>query len=371
MLREHQVQIKIINRNNFSKTPATSNNNNFQRAFMTLQQKILPLALTGNLKEMEMAQEQFLQNWHVSLDKTFESLSQIFNFTSATIGSLNKYQNENLNMYFEKAGMSETSDVGIDTGAGLKLKKDTLTGLAIVTGGIGGIGTAICQRLSRDNAKIIATYISAEKDYALEWQQARREEGLDVELFECDVSNFDSCKKAARAIRKAHGRVDVLVNCAGITRDAMLKKLDEENWHAVINTNLDSVFNMTRNFVDGMIKQGYGRIINISSVNGQKGQFGQTNYSSAKAGLIGFSRALAVELADKGVTVNCVCPGYVSTSMVEAIPENIKQGIISQIPAGRLGKPEEIANAVGFLASTDSGYITGTELAINGGLWTG
>ena len=338
---------------------------------MTSQQKAFALSLPDNLKEMERAQEQFLQNWHDSLDKTFDSLSQFFNFTNDTIGSLNKYQNENLNLYFEKTKPSETANVSIDTHAAMKLKKDTLTGLAIVTGGIGGIGTAICQRLAQDNAKIVATYISVEKDYALEWQQDRIAEGLDVELFECDVSDFDSCKKTARAIRKAHGQVDVLVNCAGITRDAMLKKLDEENWHAVIDTNLDSVFNMTRNFIDGMIKQGYGRVINISSVNGQKGQFGQTNYSSAKAGLIGFSRALAVELADKGITVNCVCPGYVSTRMVEAIPETIKQGIISQIPAGRLGKPEEIANAVGFLASKDSGYITGTELAVNGGLWTG
>jgi len=241
-------------------------------------------------------------------------------------------------------------------------------GIALVTGGVGGIGTAICQALSKDNAVIIGTYIAAEKEYAHKWQQEREKEGMNVDLFECDVSDFESCKNTAQNIEKHYGRVDVLVNCAGITRDAMLKKLDNDNWHKVMETNLETVFNITRNLVEGMIKRGYGRIINISSVNGQ---IGQTNYSSSKAGMIGFTRALAVELADKGIAVNCVCPGYVATKMVEAIPEHIKQAIISQIPLGRLAIPVEIANAVAFLAAKESAYITGTELAVNGGLWTG
>ena len=253
----------------------------------------------------------------------------------------------------------------------LKDNDQVKTGIALVTGGIGGIGTAICQRLAEDNATIVATYIKAEKDYAKEWQKARNEEGLSADIIECDVSDFDSCQKASRVIEKKYERVDILVNCAGITRDAMLKKLEKKDWDAVIATNLDSVFNMTRSFVDGMKKRGYGRIINISSVNGQKGQFGQTNYSSSKAGMVGFTRALAVEVADEGITVNCVCPGYVATAMVDAIPDHVKQAIISQIPIGRLAAPAEIANAVGFLAGKDSGYITGTELAVNGGLWTG
>jgi acetoacetyl-CoA reductase len=338
---------------------------------MSSQDKAISIALPNGLNDWEKTHGQLVKNWHTSVDNVFDSLSQFFHFTNDTMNSLSRYQSDNLNLYFDSTKPIETDKTDSGKKIQAKQKKHTLTGVAIITGGIGGIGTSICQRLAQDNAKIIATHIAVEKEYALEWQQARKQEGLEVDLFECDVSDFDSCKKTARAIEKAHGRVDVLVNCAGITRDAMLKKLDEENWHAVMDTNLDSVFNMTRNFIDGMIKRGYGRIINISSVNGQKGQFGQTNYSSAKAGMIGFSRALAVELAEKGITVNCVCPGYIGTSMVDAIPDHIKQAIISQIPAGRLAKPVEIANAVGFLAAEENGYITGTELAVNGGLWTG
>ncbi len=342
---------------------------------MTTEDKTLPLALPDTFNDWGKVQGQLLKNWHSSIEKTFGSLSQFFHFTNDTIQSLSSYQYDNMNFYLDRADREKTSSIdktaGESEAAGNLKKRETLSGVAVVTGGIGGIGTAICQRLSQDNATIVATYISAEKEYALQWRQARLEEGINVDLFECDVSDFDSCKKNARAVEKAYSRVDVLVNCAGITRDAMLRKLDQENWHAVIDTNLDSVFNMTRNFIDGMIKRGYGRIINISSVNGQKGQFGQTNYSTAKAGMIGFSRALAVELAEKGITVNCVCPGYVGTSMVDAMPDHIKQAIISQIPMGRLAKPAEIADAVGFLASRDSSYITGTELAVNGGLWTG
>lgn len=338
---------------------------------MTAENKSLALAMPDNMKDWEKVQNQLLQGWHSSIGNAFDSLSQFMHFTSDTIHNLSRYQSDNLNLYIDGSNLRKTGKIKSAKNILAKQNKKAVTGVAIVTGGIGGIGTAICQRLSQDNAIIIATYIGAEKDYALEWQQSRKQEGMDVDLVECDVSDFDSCRKTARTIEKSHGRIDVLVNCAGITSDALLKKLDKENWHAVMDTNLDSVFNMTRNFIDGMVKRGYGRIINISSVNGQKGQFGQTNYSSAKAGMIGFTRALAVELADKGITVNCVCPGYVGTRMVDAIPDHIKQAIISQIPVGRLAKPEEIANAVGFLASSESGYITGTELAVNGGLWTG
>jgi acetoacetyl-CoA reductase len=289
-----------------------------------------------------------------------------------TIESLSRQQNDCLNFFLNTNNSpGQADEMHDDEGLMVEDNLEVKTGIALVTGGIGGIGTAICQRLGEDNTTIVATYIKAEKEYALEWQKAREQEGLSADVIECDVSDFDSCQKASRAIEKKYARVGILVNCAGITRDAMLKKLDKKDWDAVIATNLDSVFNMTRSFIDGMKKRAYGRIINISSVNGQKGQFGQTNYSSSKAGMLGFTRALAVEVANQGITVNCVCPGYVATSMVDAIPDHVKQAIISQIPIGRLATPVEIANAVGFLASEDSAYVTGTELAVNGGLWTG
>jgi len=338
---------------------------------MTIQNKSPALSFPDGLKELEKVRALTLENWHSSIDDVFDSISQFFHFSSDALSNLSRFQNENLNLYINRSNPVKVDKSKNEEQTLAKRGNKILTGVAIITGGIGGIGTAICQRLSHDNAKIVATYISAEKEHALSWQQTRNEEGLEVDIFECDVSDFDSCQITARAIEKKYGRVDVLVNCAGIIRDAMLKKLDENNWHAVLDTNLDSVFNITRNFIDGMIKRGYGRIINISSVNGQKGQFGQTNYSSAKAGMIGFTRALAVELAGKGITVNCICPGYVDTRMVNGIPDHIKQAIISQIPTGRLATPAEIAHAVGFLASTQSAYITGTELAVNGGLWTG
>ena len=338
---------------------------------MSTQYKTLNLPFLSGMKEFEQFQDMSIRNWHNSVDSAFSSISHFFNFSNKALNELNRNQRESLNAFFEANREFTTHKSSSREDSALVSDKKVTTGVALVTGGIGGIGTAICKRLAEDNAKIIATYISFEKDNALSWQKERLAEGLDVELYECDVSDFEACKQMAQRIEKEIGRLDVLVNCAGITRDAMLKKLEPENWDAVIDTNLDSVFNVTRNFIDTMIKRNYGRIINISSVNGQKGQFGQTNYSSAKAGMIGFSRALAIELADKGITVNCVCPGYVGTSMVEAIPDHIKQAIISQIPCGRLATPAEIADAVGFLASPESAYITGTELAVNGGLFTG
>ena len=242
---------------------------------------------------------------------------------------------------------------------------------AVVTGGIGGIGTGICKRLATDRYQVIATYIKAEQDQAINWQKKYRREGLEIDIIECDVADFDACKKMAKALDKKYGRIDILVNCAGITRDTILRKMEQDSWHAVLDTNLDSIFNVTRNVINGMIKRRYGRIVNISSVNAHRGQFGQTNYAAAKAGMIGFTKSLARELAKNGITVNTVSPGYVSTSMVEAMPENIKKNIITKIPVGRLGKPSEIGDAVAFLVDQNSSYITGADMPVNGGLFMG
>jgi acetoacetyl-CoA reductase len=241
--------------------------------------------------------------------------------------------------------------------------------VAVVTGGCGGIGTEICRKLARNGYQVVATYIAHEADHARGWQKERKAEGCDIDIAECNVTDFDSCTAMAREVDSKHGGVDVLVNCAGITRDNTLRKMDEAHWHAVLDTNLDSVFNVTKQFVDGMASRHFGRVINISSVNGQKGQFGQTNYSAAKAGMIGFTRSLARELADQGITVNTVSPGYVNTKMAMAVPEDVRKGIIAKIPVGRFAEPAEIAHAVAFLAAEESGYITGSDLSINGGLF--
>ncbi len=240
--------------------------------------------------------------------------------------------------------------------------------VALVTGGTGGIGTDICKQLALVGNKVVATHLSFEKDAAEKWRKTLVKEGFDIDLVECDVTDFDSCQAMSELVQNKFGSIDILVNCAGITRDGMLRKMDESNWHAVLDTNLDSVFNVTRNVIDGMIERQYGRIINISSVNGQKGQFGQTNYSAAKAGMKGFTKSLARELADQGITVNTVSPGYVATSMVMAIDKEVRQSIVDTIPVGRLAEPAEIGRAVSFLASPDNGYITGANLSINGGL---
>ena len=182
-----------------------------------------------------------------------------------------------------------------------------------------------------------------------------------------DVSDFDSCRQLIASTEEAHGSVDILVNAAGITRDASLRKMEQAQWHDLMRVNMDSLFNMCRPAIDGMSSRGFGRIINISSVNGQTGQFGQTNYSAAKAGVHGFTMALAREVARKGVTVNTVSPGYCDTALVQAVPEKIRQQIIAQVPVGRLGDPADIARAVAFLAADDAGYITGANLPVNGG----
>jgi acetoacetyl-CoA reductase len=239
--------------------------------------------------------------------------------------------------------------------------------VAVVTGGMGGLGEAICVKLAMMGYRVVATY-SSSNTKADQWLKDMKAKGHDFYAVQVDVSDFDSCQKAIARIHADIGPVDVLVNNAGITRDMTFRKMDKTNWDAVMNTNLDSVFNMTKPVCDGMVERGWGRIINVSSVNGQKGAFGQTNYSAAKAGMHGFTKALALEVARKGVTVNTISPGYIGTKMVLAIPKDILDSkIIPQIPVGRLGKPEEIAGLVAYLCSDEAAFVTGANIAINGG----
>jgi len=242
--------------------------------------------------------------------------------------------------------------------------------VALVTGGLGGIGTEISKKLSENGYTVVATTFDKEVEKADEWVAAQKEEGFNFLVEEADVTSFDDCAAMVQRVEDHVGPIDVLVNCAGITRDGFLKNMDESNWDAVLSTNLDGVFNMTKNVLEPMLSRGFGRIINISSVNGQRGQFGQTNYSAAKAGMHGFTMALAQEVARKGITVNSVSPGYVATQMVMKIDEGIRNELISQIPMQRLGKPTEVANTVGFLASDQADYITGANIPVNGGLFT-
>lgn len=240
--------------------------------------------------------------------------------------------------------------------------------LALVTGGTGGIGTAICKRLCREGMRVVATYSGPSRQLAAaQWQSELVEMGFPIETVMMNVSSYEDCVTAAAEIRNRFGEVTVLVNNAGITRDAVMKKMAVEQWSAVIHTNLDSVFNVTHQFIDGMIDQHFGRIINISSINAQKGQFGQVNYSAAKAGIHGFTKALAQEVARKGITVNTISPGYVDTSMIHAMSEEIREKIKAQIPVGRFGEPDDIARMVAFLAAQESSFITGADFAVNGG----
>jgi acetoacetyl-CoA reductase len=239
---------------------------------------------------------------------------------------------------------------------------------ALVTGGTGGIGVAICRRLCDEGAKVVAGYnMGGNHERARAWQREQKDAGYDIGLAYGDVREVGSCKKCVEDVEKLIGPIDILVNNAGVTRDAMFRKMTWEQWNDVIRSNLNSLYNMTSLVINGMIQRGYGRIINISSVNAQKGQLGQTNYSAAKAGMHGFTKALALEVASKGVTVNTISPGYIATKMVMAVPEEIRRKIIEDIPVGRLGEPREVARAVAFLASDDAGYFTGSNLAINGG----
>jgi len=239
--------------------------------------------------------------------------------------------------------------------------------VVFVTGGMGGIGSAICRRLAAAGHTIVAGCLP-DYDRKEEWLGAMRKDGWRVHAAEGNVGDYESCSQMFYNVRAVVGNVDILVNNAGITRDAIFKRMTEHGWNEVINTNLNSVFNVTRQVIDGMVDKNWGRIINISSVNAIKGQFGQTNYSAAKAGMAGFSKALAQEVVKKGVTVNTVSPGYVETDLVMAIRPDVRQQIVDSIPMGRLARPEEIAAVVAFLASEEAGYITGANISVNGGM---
>ena len=243
--------------------------------------------------------------------------------------------------------------------------------IALVTGGIGGIGTAVCIELVKHDRSVIAGHLPEEEEIAELWQSELKADGYEIELSAGDVSDYESSGRMVEHINQHFGTIEILVNCAGITRDASLVKMDPEDWTAVINTNLNGVFNVTRQIIPGMMAVGFGRIVNISSVNGQKGQYGQTNYSAAKAGMHGFTMALAQEGARKGVTVNSVSPGYVETRMTAAVNKDILNAIIKTIPMGRLATTKEIAQAVGFLCLDETRYVTGVNLPVNGGLYMG
>ena len=237
--------------------------------------------------------------------------------------------------------------------------------VALVTGGTGGIGAAICLKLAESGARVATNYRNEEKAKA--WQAEAKKAGHDIAVYQADVSDFDACQALVDQVEKDLGPIDILVNNAGITKDGMFKKMSKEKWDAVMNINLDGLFNITKPLVEGMTDRGWGRIINISSINGQKGQMGQTNYAASKAGMHGFTMALAQEVARKGVTVNTVSPGYIATEMVMAVSEDIRNSIIANIPVNRLGTSEEIAALVDFLASDEAGFATGADFSMNGG----
>jgi acetoacetyl-CoA reductase len=256
----------------------------------------------------------------------------------------------------EKLDLTEDYEVEINKKEKRKVR------VAVVTGGTRGIGGAISKALKEKGFyKVAATYMGNDKAA----QEFHEKTGINVYRF--DVSDFDACKENIAKIEKDLGPIDVLINNAGITRDSMLNKMTADQWHQVMRTNLDSVFNMTRNVIEGMRARGYGRIVNISSINGQSGQVGQTNYSAAKAGLIGFTKALALEVASKGITVNAVAPGYIDTDMMRTIPPEVMDKIIAKIPVKRLGSAEGIARMVMFLVSDRTAFTTGATFAVNGG----
>ena len=242
--------------------------------------------------------------------------------------------------------------------------------IVYVTGGMGGIGTPICTRLCTDGFTVVAGCgpNSTRKD---KWLADMRAKGFDIHASEGNVSDWDSCKTAFEKVKAEIGEIDILINNAGITRDGQFRKMSKADWDAVIDTNLNSLFNVTKQVIDGMADRGWGRIVNISSVNGQKGQFGQTNYSTAKAGIHGFTMALAQEVATKGVTVNTVSPGYVGTDMVRSIRPDVLEKIVAGIPVKRLGEPEEIASIISWIVSDEGGYATGSDFSLNGGLHMG
>jgi len=241
--------------------------------------------------------------------------------------------------------------------------------VALVTGGTGGIGTAICQRLADMGHKVATNYRSEKKAEA--WRESMSKAGYEFAMFKGDVADPDSSEHMVRELEQQLGPVEILINNAGITRDTTFHKMSASDWQEVINTDLNSCYNVTRPVIEGMRSRRWGRLIQISSINGQKGQYGQANYAAAKAGMHGFTISLALENARHGITVNTVSPGYVATEMVMAVPEEVREKIVAQIPTGRLGEPDEIAYAVGFLAAEEAAWITGANLAINGGHYMG
>lgn len=241
--------------------------------------------------------------------------------------------------------------------------------VAYVTGGMGGIGTSICQRLAKEGMTVIAG-CGPSRDFK-QWLDEQAALGYKFYASVGNVADWDSTVAAFKKVVDEHGPIDVLVNNAGITRDGVFRKMSQDDWRAVMDTNLNSLFNVTKQVIDGMADRGWGRIINISSVNGQKGQFGQTNYATAKAAIHGFTMSLAQEVASKGVTVNTVSPGYIGTEMVRAIRPDVLEKIVATIPVKRLGKPEEIASIVAWIASEDAGFSTGADFSLNGGLHMG
>jgi len=245
------------------------------------------------------------------------------------------------------------------------MKTELAGRVALVTGGTSGIGAAICRQLADSGAKVATNYRNEDK--ARQWLSEVRAQGYDFKTYGVDVRDFEGCGQMVATIEKDLGPIDIVVNNAGITMDVTFRKMAREQWDTVLGINLDSLFNVTRQVIGGMIDRGFGRIINISSINGQKGQIGQTNYTTTKAGMHGFTMSLAQEVARKGITVNTVSPGYIATEMVMAVPENIRNQIIAQIPVGRLGEAQEVAYLVDFLASDKACFITGANLAMNGG----
>ena len=239
--------------------------------------------------------------------------------------------------------------------------------LAVVTGGMGGLGETISTKMADAGYRVVVTYSPANTKWK-QWVEDMRGRGYAFAAFPVDVADFDDCAEKCARIQKECGAIDILVNNAGITRDMTFKKMSKADWDAVMRTNLDSCFNMTKQAMDGMVERGWGRVINVSSVNGQKGAFGQTNYSAAKAGIHGFTKALALEVAKKGVTVNTISPGYIGTKMVTAIPKEILDTkILPQIPIGRLGKPDEVGGLIIYLCSEEAAFVTGANISINGG----
>lgn len=241
--------------------------------------------------------------------------------------------------------------------------------IAVVTGATGGLGIAMCKALADQGRQVVASHLPGEPftTEAEQWRTEMKNEGYEVAILPLDVTDFDGCGSFVKAVEEQFGPIDILVNNAGITNDAPLKRMGPEQWNQVINVNLNSMFNMCRQVFEGMCDRGFGRIVNVSSLNGEKGQFGQSNYAATKAGIYGFTKSIAQEGARKGVTVNAVSPGYIDTPMVRKVPEKVLNAIVDGIPVGRLGQPQDIARAVVYLTDDDAGFVTGTNLSVNGG----